>query len=163
MDPETIQFINKLVVLKIPYEWWNPDECMICDDAPFWSFHNQVPNFDKIRSCNSAGLINLLRRFHHLEIPGVNENDDYSGGTKKWEDYLRPFLVPFYPTHNYAPGTLLLRCFRNINDQGHLAVVIDENKILHCRSGRGICIEEKKIVYNIFKFEFIISNFHWLK
>ena len=157
----TLNFAMELI--NVPYEWWNPGECMITDDAPFWAFNNPVPSVDRIKSSNCAGLINLLRRFNNLEIPGVRENNFNSGGTHKWSKYLDKVKTQFDPNIKYPSGTLLLRDFRDITDQGHLAIIYNDDNILHSRSSKGICIEAYEVVYKVFKFEYAISHENWLK
>lgn len=156
----TFNFTNKL--LDIPYEWWNPEESMISDDGPFWAFNKECPNIERIKTANCAGLINLIRRFNNLEIPGVKDNNFYSGGTYVWSQYLDKYKNKFDNKCIYKPGTLLLRDYRDINDQGHLAVVFDNENILHSRSSKGICVESKELVYNIFEFEYTIDYDNWL-
>lgn len=158
---ETFNFAIKLI--SIPYEWWNPEESMISDDGPFWSFNKGCPEIETIKSANCAGFMNLLRRFNDLEIPGVKDNNFYAGGTYVWSHYLDTFKNKFKKEINYTSGTLLLRDYRNINDQGHLAVIFDNNNILHSRSSKGICIDSKELVYDIFDFEYSIDYENWLQ
>lgn len=156
----TFEFADQLI--GIPYEWWNPLESMITDSAPFWSYANPVPAMDRIRSCNCAGLFNLLRRLHGLEIPGLREHREYAGGTYEWSRHLDSVKEAFDPTQEYAVGTLLLSDFRDIVDQGHLAVIHPSGQILHCRASQGVCLEPRDRVYSMFRFQYSIPYKDWM-
>lgn len=160
---ETLEFANQLRLRAIPYEWWDPGHCMITNDGPFWSYHDPVPSMDRIHSCNCAGLINLMRRWNNLEIPGVQAHDYYSGGTRLWCLYVESVREVFDPNRSYDTGTLFLRDFRDINDQGHLAVQYDENMIIHSRAGKGICMESIALVYGVFSFEYTVAYDEWMR
>ena len=73
----------------------------------------------------------------------------YAGGTFTWYQYLNSIgaLERIDMQKEYPAGSLLLRQYRNPDDQGHLAVLytsgkLSEQKLLHCYSKVGITIDE---------------------
>jgi hypothetical protein len=54
----------------------------------------------------------------------------YPGGTDAWGKFLAPYFTPFDPTVTYEDGTLLFRPYKDLEDQGHIALIIGE-KIYH--------------------------------
>lgn len=105
-------------------------------NEPFWVSNSKLPEFSYIyiRGSTCVGLVNILRRYLQLEIPGIitgEEKDDIPGGTQSWFKYLtikkRLNVVDFSKT--YRAGTLLIQDFNN-KDQGHVSIVISENNAL---------------------------------
>lgn len=115
-------------------------------DAPFYCKGAPSPEIIKTAGCNCAGLINLLAHKAGFKIPDLTEGDWYAGGTYAWTVFLRDtgVLQPFDPSKVYAPpGSLLLRENRDPKDQGgHLAVLLDKQRLLHCYPEAGIVIED---------------------
>jgi hypothetical protein len=73
----------------------------------------------------------------------------YAGGTFAWHQYLNSIgaLERVDMQKEYPAGSLLLRRYRNTDDQGHLAVLytggkLSEQKLLHCYSKVGITIDD---------------------
>jgi hypothetical protein len=128
--------------IGIPYSGWNPDVSCYGDHGPFWSFNGPAPSFDRVKRelLNCVGLINIIRRDFGLEIPGAAEQTYYAGGTYEWYTYLdrKRKLKPFDPTKQYPKGTLLLRCFRDQDDDGHLAILRDKQKVVHSIRAGGV-------------------------
>jgi hypothetical protein len=130
-------------LLGIPYRWYveGEDEFEECDK--FWIGNSPPPSADKIlkndKSIVCTGLINLMRRYNGLSIPGLNGNitgkykefyKKYPGGTGAWFLYLyqKKRLHKLDLKSRYPNGTLLLARFKNNeDDQGHVAVVCDKN------------------------------------
>lgn len=115
------------------------------DNAPFWVSNNQPPCYDVIikKGSNCAGLINLVRRYMGLEIPGNFSNqpkDEWAGGTYVWFEYLKNNNRLQKIDHNksYPIGTLLIQDF-NPKDQGHLAMTIN----------KGVTLLDTKIIHNV--------------
>ena len=116
------------------YKWWLEGETG--EGGPFYAADEPLPTPANIRAqgLNCAGFINLLRRFRKYPIPGVKEGLWNAGGTYVWFRSLQAegLLEPFNPSFPYPPGTLLLRDYTSVFDQGHLAVVLHNNQIAHC-------------------------------
>jgi hypothetical protein len=60
-------------------------------------------------------------------------------------------LKPFEQEASYSEGSLLFRYYRDLDDQGHVAIVSGPRKIIHCytdgsfargKSGPGVVEEE---------------------
>ena len=133
---------------KTPYLEWNEYESTIDKDEPFYC--KNIPSIKTIQNsgCNCAGLINILHLSRGLIVPGVISNYYYAGGTYAWFEYLNSInrLELICENKNYPAGSLLLRKYRNPDDQGHLAVLytsgnILEQKLLHSYRGPGIKID----------------------
>lgn len=115
------------------------------DNAPFWVSNNSPPDFELVyeKGSNCAGLINLVRRYMGLPIPGNfpdKKRAEYPGGTDEWFDYLKREgrLHAIDINKTYPSGTLLLQNY-NPKDQGHLAMTISKGKTL----------SQSKIIHNI--------------
>ena len=132
MNEELQSYIECLVGTK--YDWWidGPTD----SGAPFYAANDPPPSLEMIKSSglNCAGFINLVRRYQYLDVAGVEEGLWNAGGTYIWFRYFqdREVLEPFEPTRGYPPGTLLLRDYTSVFDQGHLAVTMGLNRIAHC-------------------------------
>jgi len=144
-----MDFILPLVG-KTRYVWWHADESTREFNAPFYCI--SIPPIESIQAagCNCAGLINLLQLSRGLTIPGMKTKHYYAGGTYMWFHYLNSIsaLEPVVMSKTYPAGSLLLRRYRNPDDQGHLAVVytsgvLSEQKLLHCYSENGMTIDDR--------------------
>lgn len=119
-------------LIGTPYQWWEQGG-LLGDFGPFWVADDKAPPIPTVRAqcCTCAGLINLMRRSIGLTIPGLNHHRSrYAGGTWYWTNFLRRHRVleSFDGFKKYPRGTLLLRPFRSVSDQGHLAVVYSQHK-----------------------------------
>ena len=63
----------------------------------------------------------------------------YAGGIGAWWRFFKDVAEPFDYKKKYPAGTFIIRKYRNIVDQGHVAIVYDENpkgvlfsKVVHC-------------------------------
>jgi hypothetical protein len=125
-------YIESLQATK--YVWWL--EGPTGSTEPFYAANGPPPPLEQIRAkgLNCAGFINLLRRYQGLEVPGVKENRWNAGGTYIWFRYLeqRNVLKPFELSKFYPEGTLLIRDYVSVFDQGHLAIAMGLNRIAHC-------------------------------
>jgi hypothetical protein len=129
-----IEYASELV--GTPYGFWLPDQKGSVDDGPLWAWRGPPPSIETVRasSCSSSGLINLIRRFQGLSVPGVIEGDEGAGGTWIWFRYLRRRgrLQEFDASNKYPLGTLLIRDYTNEADPGHMAMItsIGRNSVL---------------------------------
>ena len=125
-------------LIGLPYRWYRFGE-QITDDDKFYAPSNDAHN-DPVPTCDSlfkqnkcivcTGVPNLMRRYNGLCVPPPY------GTTDAWFHYLqtRGWLEPFdiQTAALYPHGTLVLRDFTSLeHDQGHVAVIVDEMKILH--------------------------------
>jgi hypothetical protein len=126
-------------LIGIPYKWHRDGDPIMADNQ-FWASNEHAPDPLEIhRSDNKTivctGLINLMRRFAGLKIPGLEGEVGtlglrFPGTTGIWFEYLkaRNRLEEFEPQKRYPQGTLLLRNFANVeDDQGHVAVLFTDS------------------------------------
>lgn len=108
--------------------------------------YKNIPNIDHIIKTGivCVGLTNIVRIFFGLEIPGRISGEKQAlwiGGTESWFKYLingnRLEIKDF--TKKYPNGTLLLQNY-NLNDNGHVSIVIESNN-------NGLL--ESKIIHNV--------------
>ncbi len=132
MEDSLKDFIQSLV--GVQYHWWM--EGPTGWDAPFYAENGPPPPLEEIRqkALNCAGFLNLIRRHQGLEVAGVNENLYYAGGTAVWFHSFKQkgVLKPFVPNEPYPEGTLFLRDYTSVFDQGHIAIGMGMNRIAHC-------------------------------
>lgn len=125
-------------LVGIPYRWHRKedniseiDKFYASNDGVVYSRKDIIMK-DKCIVC--TGLINLMRKYAGLTIPGLDgylgeEGIYYPGTTGVWFMYLerKGVLHPLDINKTYPPGTLLLRDFHDVvYDQGHVAVVVDD-------------------------------------
>jgi hypothetical protein len=143
-----LKYATNLIGTK--YEWWVGDNTTLVEE-PFWASHNKVPDtqYVKNKSCNCAGLINLMVRSVGAKIPYLDEQYKYAGGTWAYYDYFlhQNKLLEFNFKECYPVGTLLLRKYTDHIDQGHLAVIYENDgintKIIHSYSSVPYTNHEK--------------------
>ena len=113
-------------LIGTPYGYWEGGECQ--KGAPMFAQNGVVPDKNDIVSLNCAGLCNVMLRSIGKDLP-ISVKDNTVGGTEAYYDYYDTYekLTDFSMNETYPIGTLLIRKFRDINDQGHVAVII-ENK-----------------------------------
>jgi hypothetical protein len=126
-----------LSFVGIPYRWHRDDDPISGDDK-FFSKNAPPPTAKDLCSMNlcivCTGLINLMRRYMKLSVPGVDgslgdEGKRWAGTTGIWFEYLhsKGRLEVLDLTKKYPKGTLLLRNFGDVkNDQGHVAVLLTD-------------------------------------
>lgn len=138
-----MNYLQKFVGMK--YTKYNCLNTTMDEEEPFWVSNTELPAFSYIyeRGSTCVGLINILRRRLRLEIPGIingEKKHNYPGGTGAWFNYLKDKnrLLKIDVLEEYPKGTLLLQDF-NFKDQGHVAVVINDN----------INLLESDIIHNI--------------
>jgi cell wall-associated NlpC family hydrolase len=126
-----------------PYVWWMPGDSLLGNCGPFWWSEEARPSLSQIRheGCNCAGLLNLLARRAGLKPMGT---------TVEWFEALDG--KELRTSDEFATGTLLLRPYTSPEDQGHVAVVLEGGRLLHCYpssalmkrgfDGPGVTIDE---------------------
>jgi hypothetical protein len=128
---DSLDFITQLIGTK--YLFWHPGNKLIKDDGPFWSYNGPVPDISTIKnnSCCCVGVINLMRRKLGLTVPYVKEGyEDYAGGTAAWFKYLKVNnrIEELDITKKYPIGTMFLRNYVSPSDQGHVAILISNDR-----------------------------------
>ena len=125
---KTFLIIELLLQIKPKYVWWN--NTMENCGPQSYTESNDIVNFDIIKKTgiNCVGLINIIRRCLKLHIPGF-ETSNYAGGTYEWFKYLKKNkkLKKFNIKKSYPTGTLLIRKYKNSYDQGHVAIVKEQD------------------------------------
>lgn len=137
-----MNYLKKFEGMKYTkYDFVNPN---INENEPFWVSNSPLPEFSYIyeKGSTCVGLINILRRHLKLEIPGIITNEkkhEFPGGTSAWFYYLnkKNRLLQIDYSIVYPEGTLLLQNY-NVEDQGHVAVLLTSNKLL-----------ESNIIHNV--------------
>lgn len=117
-----------------PYCYWTGENFTNIDDGPMWSFDGPITK--KINSINCAGLINLL--FRHVNIPIPFSKLGGKGGTLAYYEYYKKVAEPFDPNTIYPIGTLIGRKYYDIKDQGHIAIVTENQYILQSFDPEGV-------------------------
>lgn len=120
-------------LVGVPYGYWSGDAISRDDSTPFYATNDEKPNRQllEMQGVSCTGLMNLLCRHLSIPIPGVHDCAEiYPGGTGAWRKFLEPHLIPFDPQATYPDGTLLFRPYTDFQDQGHIALVLN-NKTLH--------------------------------
>lgn len=143
-DKMDLKQINKVItyaksLIGVPYRWHRDGDSIQPDDK-FWAENGPVVTREEIDQSDKCivctGLINLMRRFMGLSIPGLDgklndiEGNKFAGTTGIWFAYLDRAgrLEPIDVNRKYPKGTLVIRDFSDVEtDQGHVAVVIDES------------------------------------
>jgi hypothetical protein len=126
-----INYLKKYEGMK--YTKYNFQSLIMGENEPFWVSNTELPDFYYIYEKGSTciGLINIIRRHLKLPIPGLKEKYQYPGGTGSWFKYLndKNRLLKINFLCSYPKGSLLIQDF-NIMDQGHVAVIIENNNEL---------------------------------
>jgi hypothetical protein len=146
------------LVNNTPYVWWCEGETTATKPTPFYCRPTDVPNLDfvKANGANCAGLLNLLSHIKGSTVPGLKANLWNAGGTYVWHDYLASIgvLEPFDPTKSYPKGTLILRRYEDVENQGHVAIIYSEpssdpshtvldQQLFHSYPDAGVAIDAK--------------------
>jgi hypothetical protein len=129
-------------LVGLPYRWFDPNVDTFSGNDKFWCENSKPPSANEILLQNKCivctGLINLMRRYYSLTIPGMGApiRGKYSevyrscpGGTGAWFAYLHQNkrLEKLDMNWQYPKGTLLIARFKGYDkDQGHVAVVWNE-------------------------------------
>ncbi len=135
------EYIQQL--LGAPYVWWR-EGSTLGDKSPFWSSNDKPPSIDIIHKegLNCAGFLNLVCRSQGVKIPGVDDSEFWAGGTWFWFRSLNHRSITISDANELPSGTILLRDYISENDQGHVGIVINKQKIVHCVPDKGLIIED---------------------
>lgn len=149
--------------LGIPYRWWNPMVSCCENTGPFWACEGPEVPLEEVQKGHMccAGLLNLVCRKFGLEIPGAKDLHIYAGGTGLWWDFFEETdrLQPFDPSVSYPKATLLLRKYKSEEDQGHIAICMGEDLILHSWPEKGVVLEPRDPnYYEAVVLEFLHEN-----
>lgn len=147
---ETAQeYLEKIIGTR--YSWWTGGA--VPDGAPAWARNGEPPSPANVKgtSCFCAGVTNLARRAVGLEIPTLG-NPNYDGGIVAYFGATEAAPAGF-PRKGYfekqgklrrfnlqdarRPWTLIGRKYRNVRDQGHVAIVMPDGKVLQSYDAGG--------------------------
>jgi len=121
--------------------------------APAWGRNGEPPDPAEVRrtSCFCAGVVNLARRAVGLPIPTLG-NDNFDGGVVAYFGATGP-APPSFSRQGYferhgrqrpfdlekaqRPWTLVGRKYRSVGDQGHVAIVLPNGRLLQSYNGPG--------------------------
>lgn len=117
-----------LAAVGTPYGWWY--EGPLPEQAPMWTAEGPPPPIELVRgeSANCTGLTNLMLRAIGRALPRTEAGG--TGGTFSYQAAYEDVAVPFDVTRAYPAGTLLGRAYRDTFDQGHVAVVLRDGRVL---------------------------------
>jgi hypothetical protein len=113
-----IQYATKLLGVK--YAPWTGR--VIGSGPPFW-VNDKPPSIKEVEGAgaNCIGFINLISTalndrahsdwFAHLETKGV--------------------LEPYVHNKVYPPGTMVLRRYKDVEDQGHVGMIVSDTELVH--------------------------------
>jgi hypothetical protein len=122
-----------LSLVDTSYGLWDYKPLSATNIAPFWIANLPPPDKAAVKSVCCAGLLNLMLRAASVPIPYC----DYSiGGTHAYYEYFKDVAKKFDPNISYPVGTILGRKYHDHIDQGHVAMVYNEDqKILQSTPG----------------------------
>ncbi len=117
-------------LINIKYTWWNEET----DIEMFYV--DGIPEIEEIhkKGINCAGLINIIRQKSGLSVPELKDSEcEIRGGTYHYYEYFEEnkLLEEFKIDEEYEEGTLIMRKYRDVKDQGHMAIIINKNEIIH--------------------------------
>jgi putative chitinase len=147
---ETLEYLNKIV--GTPYGLWTGGS--VPSKAPAWAIDGPPPPASEVRgsSCFCAGVTNLARRAVGLKIPTLG-NKNFDGGIVAYFGARDPAPPAwsrrgYFDIHDRArpfdleearrPWTLIGRRYRSVRDQGHVAIVLPNGKLLQSYGGPGV-------------------------
>lgn len=114
-------------LIGLPYGWWEGGPLQ--KKEPMWAENKKTPETKEIKSANCAGLLNLI--FRHLKIELPHSKKGGIGGTMAYYDYYKKkgVIEDFDINKEYPTGTLIGRKYKNVKDQGHVALTVNrQNK-----------------------------------
>ena len=115
-----IAYVKKLV--GAPYKWWTGGKLQ--KGPPFYMVDKPPPSVEYIfqHGINCFGLINIFFRASDIET--------IQGGTAKFYKEFKDISEKYDDNKNYPIGTIIGRNYKNIRDQGHVALCIGNDKII---------------------------------
>ncbi|MDQ3236518.1 MAG: hypothetical protein M3Q54_03140 [Actinomycetota bacterium] len=135
-------YLNK--ILGTRYTWWRSG--IVPERGPAWGRNGAPPSPAEVKAegCFCAGVATLARRAVGLPVPTLG-NANYDGGVVAYFGSTNA-APPDFPRQGYfekhgrqrpfnlekarRPWTLIGRKYRNVKDQGHVAIVIPGGKVL---------------------------------
>lgn len=141
---DVINFGKTLIGIK--YGWWKGGK--IQTEAPMWAINEKVPKIKDVDTINCAGLTNLMLRYVDTELP--HSPNGGTGGTMAYYEYYKTKGVTkkFDLDNKYPEGTLIGRKYKDVEDQGHVGVIIYKNEeqyVLQSIPNEGVNINFTKI------------------
>ncbi len=120
---DILAFAKNMVGIK--YILWTGKEdtdIFYCSGIPSQSLLND-------QGVNCAGLINIVRQYSGLTIPNNIYYQVPRGGTHFWYLYFKSqgVLQNIDYSKKYPLGSLFLRDYHDLKDQGHLAILFQYN------------------------------------
>lgn len=165
-----------LQLVGCKYKWWVDGDVCYGNNGPFYASYDTLPSIEQIKKegiC-CAGVINLACRLVGAEIPGVQEKHMYAGGTYLWEQWAREkhALMPIVDCPP-PPNSILVLPYENPEQQGHVALMMKNNMVLHSYSYNyeptagtledpGVVLEPFETVLNMFDFNLYIPPEKWM-
>ena len=116
-----------------PYGKWIGQDFNNIDEEPMWSMDLHPPK--EIKSASCAGLINLMLRHVGINLP---HSKGCKGGTMAYHDYYENVAEKFDKNKIYPECTLIGRNYYNLDDQGHVAIVLSNQHVLQSFHPDGI-------------------------
>lgn len=119
-----------------PYGWWRGGQIPV--GPPAYSYDGPPPDPAKVRreGVFCAGLTNLMMRAVGRTPPQAIGNAG-AGGTGAWWLRYGERMEPYRHGVKLPRGTVLFRRYRNIQDQGHIGVVLGNGYVLHSYPAGG--------------------------
>jgi cell wall-associated NlpC family hydrolase len=123
-------------VLGAPYVWWKGGP--LPKGAPMWTENGPPPKAAVVRKegTNCAGLTNLMLRSIGKQVPHVKGYGQ--GGTAAYAEYYKKVATKFEVDRKYPAGTLIGRYYKDVKDQGHVAVVLADGHVLQSIPKEGV-------------------------
>ena len=110
-------------LIGTPYGYWEGGENQIM--SPMFAQNGCILNKKEIVSLNCAGLCNVILRSIGKELP-ISLTYNSMGGTEAYFEYYADKSKDFSICEIYPKGTLLIRKFRDVDDQGHVAILLED-------------------------------------
>lgn len=121
-----------------PYVWWKGGIFTDKNIGPLWSCDGPPPDKKDIDVINCSGLINLGLRSIGLSLP-IATTDGSKGGTLAYQEHYKSVAEAFDSKKIYPVGTLIGRRYnKSGKDQGHLAIIIENNYVLQSCHSDGV-------------------------
>ena len=135
-------YLNK--ILGTRYTWWTKG--IVPERGPAWGRNGAPPSPAEVKAegCFCAGVATLARRAVGLPVPTLG-NANYDGGVVAYFGSTNA-APPDFPRQGYfekhgrqrpfnlekarRPWTLIGRKYRNVKDQGHVAIVVPGGRVL---------------------------------
>jgi hypothetical protein len=116
-------------LIGLEYKWWTGQDR---DDFHYYDKPQDIP-FIRKNGIACSGFANLLMHKVGVEMP--KNKSKHRGGTGFWYRQFKKNkkLRDFDYHKDYPPGTMLFRKYRNVEDQGHIAILhsVSPGKLLY--------------------------------